>query len=121
MNSANLCKQCFHLQEMENAATKIQSNYRGYKTRKRIKVQRTDADSVCVSRLLDANILNSFRSGHCNKKTFSIVLVMLHQIGSRTSWGDTYVGFCQCNEEEEWVNIKKYIFQNKNNVSLANV
>ena len=26
---------------------------------------------------------------------------MSHQLGSRTPWRDTYVGFCQYNEDEE--------------------
>ena len=36
-----------------------------------------------------------------NKKTFSIVLVMSHESASHTPWHDTYVGFCQYNEDED--------------------
>ena len=36
-----------------------------------------------------------------SKTTLSIVLVMSHQIGSRTPRRDTYVGFCLYREEED--------------------
>ena len=45
------------------------------------------------------SIVKSFQDS--NKKTLSIVLIMSYQIGSHTPWLDTYVWFCQYNEDEE--------------------
>ena len=42
-------------------------------------------------------IFKLFQDSH--KETLSIVLVMSHQIGSRTPRRDTYVGFCMYKED----------------------